>query len=297
MTIVAHCLSSMLGVALIIANFLVAPTASQCVAGQYTNGTSCVDCVAGKYQNNPSLSICQSCPIGFYSPALNATSLSLCLKCEGGTTNVVGATDQSFCFCSPGYYGSPPSGIPCKSCSKRGIMCPFENMTLPMVREGYYRLNSDSARICLPKSSCETTYLNVNTSCSVGYTGIGCSNCVDGYYRQELDCVYCPPVGYRILSVILLTGVLIFVLSRLTSSNGRLSVELRIAIQSIQIVALYSRFLSNWPPFLLQFFSFLSFAVRYFIKSFQLIEFCRTSILIFSLWNAQYLLTIGQNTT
>lgn len=82
-----------------------------CSAGQYWNGSVCVNCSAGTYSANGEATSCTSCPAGTYSNA-GATE---CTKCSKGTYSAYkGST--SCTPCAPGTYAAQDGATWCDTC-------------------------------------------------------------------------------------------------------------------------------------------------------------------------------------
>jgi hypothetical protein len=222
---------------------------SNCNVGEYSaSGVSrCSSCPQGRF-NSISGSACSDCPSGKYSDQQGQTA---CQACPGvTTTQFSGAADSSACVCPDGYYGDTYIGIPCKPCVFTGsrITCPVGTI-LPVIGNGYFRNQEDlgKAVMCWPSSACPVTGQNVITVCSTGYTGYACSSCVfPTHFRSGLDCKNCPLLVFRVLAILAVTLILLVVMYRMISSPIGVIPEMKVMMNSLQIIALYSRTPVKW---------------------------------------------------
>jgi hypothetical protein len=214
---------------------------------QNTSSTVCNKCHPGTYQPNVASSTCFSCPKGTYSSFFSSTS---CQKCVGGTTEGVGSLDESYCvICEEGYFGSPPNN-PCAKCPLTfGISCPAGSYS-PNVASGYWRISLTSILKCSPPAACQFTGVQNMTTCSKEYKGTNCGECNFDHYRLGLECKKCPAVWVQVLTIFAFILIFLAISFRLTFANGKLSPDVRIAIQSIQIISLYTAITPNWPPYI-----------------------------------------------
>jgi hypothetical protein len=213
----------------------------------------------GQYQALGESSTCFKCPRGKFSPQQGQT---FCQECDGGTTEFEGSTGKSDCvICNEGYFGSPPD----KSCTpcpvSKNIHCP-EKTSYPYVDPGFWRIDAITILECSPTSACAFTGMGNNTKCSVAYTGQNCGNCNYGYYRLGLECKSCPNVLVRVLTFLGFFVLFIIILIRLLRFQGSISPDAKIAMQSMQIMALYSSISSKWPPYLKAILNSFSLTVR-----------------------------------
>ena len=113
--------------------------------------------------------------------------------------------------CKTGYYGLV--GEECVNCATEepGASCPGGELyyDLAVALPGWYRMNvsllgKDRAKLCHPKRQatreacpaflpCDPpgACLGAN-ECKVGYTGLRCGQCEDGYYKLQNSCRECP---------------------------------------------------------------------------------------------------------
>ena len=86
---------------------------------------------------------------------------------------------------SVGYYGR---GLNCSTCPQ-GAFCPGGDRVWSL--PGYYAEDDLPPVVaCHPAEACLG---GRGSPCAVGYQGIGCSSCTDGYYRD--NAVYCYECG------------------------------------------------------------------------------------------------------
>src|SRR5690348_12125816 len=129
------------------------------------------------------------CQIGKYS-APDGSHCALCLA----LSVTLGTSSQSmeYCVCQVGAYGR---GSNCSACANYpGISCSRPNMTIPDILAGYFRNPNDnnSALVCIPAIACPGSF-DGETTCTEGYTGFLCGDCVTGkFYKQGVLCSKCP---------------------------------------------------------------------------------------------------------
>jgi hypothetical protein len=94
------------------------------------------------------------------------------------------------------------------------------------------------------------TEFDENTTCSNGYTGQLCGECIQGtYYKQGLICKKCPdPIQkyFGFILVLLFVLPISYVLMLRQNSNG-LPAEVKIAFSAIQLLGLFPNLSNNWP--------------------------------------------------
>jgi hypothetical protein len=273
-----------------------------CLAGTYNDGSNgkaeCISCPAGKvsYANS---STCLDCSPGY--SALNSRECSLCVRgtfndgsfaecrlCEKGKYNSDSGSsfckscpENSFssegseklqaCVCKPDFYGTiTADSSSCVKCPMLdGVYCPG-NTSIPKVLKGYFRdpLNSSNAYRRIPPSAC-IEFDELNTSCADLYTGLRCGNCIKLIsFRRNNECKSCPSESMRIFFIALFVIIFTFVSWKLSSSIKSIPMEIRLSFQSLQIIALYPSFISNWPDNVKGIFNAISFSVCVFFRLF-----------------------------
>ncbi len=92
-------------------NPLLAGGCLDCAPGNYSEvgATWCTQCPSGTYSSAPRASECTACGIGYYQPALNASSSKQCLQCPAGYYCPSSVTVKPV-PCDAGYYCAPQSG-------------------------------------------------------------------------------------------------------------------------------------------------------------------------------------------
>jgi hypothetical protein len=138
--------------------------------------------------------------------------------------------------------------------------CPV-NSSYPFVDPGYWRIDAVTILECSPPAACQYTGNNNFTECSAGYTGQNCGNCNPEFYRLGLDCKACPSKWVRALTIIAFVAVFGMIIVRLLLSDGKMSADVRIAIQAMQLISLYNTISPNWPPYVKSLIDALSFSV------------------------------------
>jgi hypothetical protein len=222
--------------------------------------SSCNSCPMGRYWTN-SEDPCVVCPIGTYAEVAGSTN---CTECQLSTTLTSGSVSNKDCsICFEGLYGKPPQK--CLQCiDSPGVQCDVGS-EVPFVQPGYFRAGSkiDLVNViysCYPSSACQSTGFNLETSCSSGYVGFVCGECDKDFYRAGSICKKCPSL-LTTLGVLSAAVILVlFILVRLVISRVKIPTDVRISLQAMQILALFSTVTVKWPPSVLSVFGFLSFS-------------------------------------
>ena len=112
----------------------------QCNAG-YTgaNGAVCLGCVQGTYKTSIGPSTCTLCGNNTFSPAVAATSSSVCAACQGNSTSLMGSTRQSDCHCVMGYLTNNLGAVnaTCQMCSAGSYNSQLDATTCSRCGAGY----------------------------------------------------------------------------------------------------------------------------------------------------------------
>jgi hypothetical protein len=183
-------------------------------------------------------------------------------------------------------YGKPWESAECKPCSVTdGAKCDL-NSSIPFVLSGYWRTGSAAGNIfeCIPHEACNFTGLNSETMCSEGYTGARCGDCLqDTYFHYDSYCKKCGDMTISISSIFAVFVLFILLAISLVADRSRSAkrIDLMVMISSLQFLALYPRISNNWPPRIKSLLDALSVSVRLYTFHCELIEFVRTSTLIF----------------
>jgi hypothetical protein len=214
---------------------------TDCVQGYIMTSNGCTSCPSGKYWNNGTS--CLSCSPGYYSDQMASLK---CLACPPQTWN----PDQE-----------SNSSLSCRACPQvPGAVCP-SNSSIPFIRSGWYRnweIGVDSVLSCFPEEACLESGFR-NTTCSVGYTGVACTDCSENFFRLGLRCRQC--IGEAIRWIIISVGLVLLVgiCWKLTQVKGRLPFLWRIIFQWIQFLGLYGQLSDKWPSSLRALFNFTNF--------------------------------------
>jgi len=168
-------------------------------------------------------------------------------------------------LCKTGYYGLV--GEQCIDCSasEPGATCPGSELDADLVtaQPGWFRVNvtvpSESAtEQCLParlsRSSCPSflpcfpasACLGSN-ACKLGYEGLRCASCSDGYYKLNGSCVDCPDRTSALVLAFVVAAILSIVILYLAASKGIVWTTANQAIDYAQVLALMNRFAIAWP--------------------------------------------------
>ena len=202
----------------------------------------CLPCPAGSFYQDELASLnCKTCPIGQYVPPSRSPGkdVSDCQTCPLGT-NTSQLAGTRACRCLTGYYRRYRFGE-CNRCRHAGFECVRD---YPQLKEGFWMTWNGSKllnRSC--KHDFQSYVLNLETftndyhrntmnftcplpipikcpmhgscqggidsSCSLGYTGVLCGVCSEGYKRNFNRCVKCPKLYVIILRWIGLVALFI----------------------------------------------------------------------------------------
>ena len=95
-----------------------------CPLGTYSTATiasslsTCISCESGKYSaavGSASSATCLNCPNGTYYEGVAGPSLAVCLPCPANSTSYAGSKLLQACVCWPGYSGA--NGQACSPCN------------------------------------------------------------------------------------------------------------------------------------------------------------------------------------
>eukprot|EP00808_Paulinella_micropora_P017394 g3618.t1 len=219
--------------------------------------SNCIPCGMGRFSSAAAQMECRECqPAAFGS----ATGLSACTSCPfEASTNKVGATNLSECYCNVGFFG--PNGTDCIECPERGICIGGE--TWPLAKPGFWRDVDDPTafQVCLPASACPGGSLLDASPCATGYTGQRCGDCSQGYFRVGPNCRACPAVALITWFVLTVLGVSFSIgVLAIAIPNVSAFVSLSIALQYTQIIAIFASFPVKWPKVVQNTFDIISFA-------------------------------------
>jgi hypothetical protein len=227
-----------------------------------TNAASCTNCPIGRYQFPGNLE-CRPCPVGKFQDQIASTN---CTSCIGSTTKSGGAISKDDCsICSENFFGDLPS-IPCTICPVvKGIICPVGSK-IPFVLPGYFRRGTSPPDLfgaidCFPSIACDYTGFNISTSCFSGYTGYACGECESEFYRSGTVCKSCPSALVEAVTIAGLILLFCFIAFRLSRYRSQISPDIRVAIQSMQTLALFPNVTAKWPKSVLVLFRILSISV------------------------------------
>ena len=200
-----------------------------CPVGFYSNCDGrtekrgeCIECPAGSFYQNELASLkCKNCPIGQYVPPDRSPGKGAadCQTCPAGT-NTNASAETRACKCLNGFYRRHRFGA-CERCTQVGFVCTKD---YPQLKDGYWMTwNGTNNKTCREDfkafvANLETTgndydrstmHYNfqlpmpikcpipgscrggIDSECSIGYSGVLCSVCSNGYSRQFNRCVKC----------------------------------------------------------------------------------------------------------
>ncbi|KAJ6253149.1 insulin-like growth factor binding protein [Anaeramoeba flamelloides] len=235
-----------------------------CGYGNYSSSkgmTNCLQCSPGSYSDTVGATVCQYCGFGTYQ---NQTGKAVCEPCSFNTyadsfgnyecqncpthSETLSTKSQSSkkCFCTVGYYGS--AGENCQKCHEHGVCTKF-NQQYPYPQLGYWGTSEDPTRLikCQVYNACPGYEMD-KCNKELGYTGIQCSECDDGFYKVDHRCKECPQNPNQpsfLYFFILLLILVIFVV--FTRKISRYFKSLTIVISFFQVLALIYQLKGIWP--------------------------------------------------
>jgi hypothetical protein len=198
-------------------------TDCQCNAG-YTgaNGQACIACVPGTYKTTDGPDKCTLCGNNTFSPAVAATSSSVCLGCQTSSSSLMGSTRQSDCKCLPGYITNNLgfANATCQVCSAGSFNAQLDATTCSSCGAGYRSSNPGAVSLedCVQcgvdtysaagAAQCEICPQNTfapglskmlsDCKCLAGYysavtgqDGLVCSACEAGKHKARTGAVPC----------------------------------------------------------------------------------------------------------
>jgi predicted outer membrane repeat protein len=244
----------------------------ECDRGRYSDGTqssclqcspgsvssifgseSCSLCSPGGFADSSGKSACQICSSGSFSFSSGST---FCQKCPASSSTVNQGSVSTFsCVCPEGTYGQPWKGLDCKSCPVReGSSCSL-NSSVPFVFPGYWRSLTfpEETFQCIPQIACNQTGVELKTSCSIGYSGNRCGECIKGvYFHFDIYCKKCGETAVSGGAVFAAIFLLLLLTTKIIASRMNTSIRRRVdftaLISALQFLALYPRIGNNWPP-------------------------------------------------
>jgi hypothetical protein len=226
-----------------------------CEAGYGTSSYAepCKPCPLGTFKNSKGISTCAECPLNTFSDSLASVNCTSCpnkMKSPGKKT---GLTSISQCVCVNNTMVHPSLGI-CLDCPV-GAICEGENVTLPLSQNGWW-FSKENILIfyqCFPHSRC----INGGSpdNCTIGYEGLRCGRCIEGYFRSKLTCKRCNDKEITALTlviaiiVILLVLVVACIIFIITSTTISQLTSYSITFGYWQILSTFTNLDINWPSF------------------------------------------------
>eukprot|EP01156_Anaeramoeba_ignava_P010784 Anaeramoba_ignava/a480793_53.p1 GENE.a480793_53~~a480793_53.p1 ORF type:complete len:917 (+),score=259.65 a480793_53:298-3048(+) len=226
-----------------------------CKSGTYNNkeASRCVLCSSGTYSGVGAIS-CTPCEKNYYQDQLGQPS---CKNCPSNTiTFSQASTSIQECVCKEGMYGEP--GGNCKECPEGGI-CDEAGITEPEVKAGYWADDNLNFYHCDPFEACPGGAKGTCNS-NLGYEGVMCSECSNGFYRISGRCEKCPAnAKTRLIIAFFLIMIFAIILLIIVRSQARSYFgSLSIAFSFFQILATLPKMNINWPPRLKNFMNSLT---------------------------------------
>ena len=214
-----------------------------CDAGEYytatdtdTDSFTCTSCEAGSYQpdSNSLATQCIPCELGYFSPEARAANCGACAN--GQVALKPGSLECEAC----------PDGAVCKDSSslilKRGMWRPKDRP--------YSIYECPVSEACLGGSGYDPAL------CAIGYGGVLCAVCSEGYVATTDRCANCDSLNTPIATIISLVtavvvGLAVWYMARFNKRFAAMmesmtfSVPLKIYFSTCQILGVYATLLSD----------------------------------------------------
>ncbi|KAJ3444893.1 insulin-like growth factor binding proteinn-terminal [Anaeramoeba flamelloides] len=219
----------------------------QCSPESYSDtvgATVCQYCGFGTYQNQTGKAVCEPCSFNTYADSFGNYE---CQNCQTHSETLSTKSQSSKkCFCTVGYYGS--TGENCQKCHEHGVCTKF-NQQYPYPQLGYWGTSEDPTRLIKFQvyNACPGYEMD-KCNKELGYTGIQCSECDEGFYKVDHRCKECPQNPNQpsfLYFFILLLILVIFVV--FTKKISRYFKSLTIVISFFQVLALIYQLKGIWP--------------------------------------------------
>jgi len=162
----------------------------------------CEPCQPGTFSDLENSDHCEACPEGMYN---NLTAATNCTVCPSNTRSMRNQTDITGCHCKVNFFSpSKQPGMDCLPCPE-GATC--EGDEAPIVPAEGFWADTSAAEIsdvyeCPLRSACLG-----NGTCSEGYMGRVCDDCMDGYFKGFAHCFKCIPSQLLVSLLVLLVAV------------------------------------------------------------------------------------------
>jgi hypothetical protein len=219
--------------------------------------------------------MCSPCSAGKFAKLQDDSSVR-CSECDiGKWSNIEGLNSSDQCFNCP--------LLP-------GAACP-SGSAVPYVSSGWFRDIKDGADVlinCLPEEACLEAGFG-NTTCSSEYTGKGCSDCSEGYFRLSFKCRKCLSDALRFVIIFLGLACAMFMFWKLSAVQEKIPISIRITFNWIQFLSLYAVLTSQWPSALSAMFNFTNIMngeIQYFGFT------CQKGLSFWSVWVGKLLLPV-----
>ena len=224
-----------------------------CQPGNYSNAmhTECIECPAGKFSGAASAS-CSRCEQGKYN---EKKGQSFCVLCDDyikrSTTDILGATSASNCFCLKGFYHNDRNDRDECVDVMEGVKKDVDKATLNHlpIEPGFWRTTNVSLEVkrCITPDAC-TGGNETGGYCLPGHSGPYCDVCSSGFAKDVMGiCQSCEDnlsVGSILVTVIALFSFLftIFLVKKKFYKKYKrkfkgLTAAIRILFVSYQITA------------------------------------------------------------
>jgi hypothetical protein len=152
--------------------------------------------------------------------------------------------------------------------------------------------------VCSPGEACLKTGFDEYTTCGRGYSGLMCAACAKNFYKFYGTCKDCPSETIKALTIVAAVLLLSILLWRIMDRRTQIPTDVRLVVQTLQLIALFPNISVKWPKFLLTLFQLTSiFVSTFIIELFSLTKSPRTLTLRCSLQNVLSKSHFGISTT
>jgi hypothetical protein len=221
-----------------------ANVACQCAAGstgESSVGTGCTPCPKGQYSGIAGATSCTACPTRMTTLQEGATSRTACV-CDAGYVTALDAGDGASSD------DGDDDDLLCDRCPEGGL-CPGGGLLEPL--PGYWR-RSKTSRVIFKCNDQNACLGGTESECDAATEGPLCSVCRDGYAKLGVSCVQCPGSSTAVwaifvLGCLLVLGVVVFLVATANRDKSNNSLNLKIFMNYLHLLALAKDFELNWP--------------------------------------------------
>eukprot|EP00003_Mantamonas_plastica_P012794 TRINITY_DN2275_c0_g2_i6.p1 TRINITY_DN2275_c0_g2~~TRINITY_DN2275_c0_g2_i6.p1 ORF type:complete len:3957 (-),score=1070.32 TRINITY_DN2275_c0_g2_i6:2418-14288(-) len=202
--------------------------------------------------SRPSDFVCQVCQQTFYANLQNQLECSPCPD-PISQTSPTQATSVLSCVCREQFYDRTATG--CKPCPTGADCAGLDSK--PIAKPGYWvsANNPEQFLRCANPDACPG---GQTAGCATGYTGRLCGDCQLRFYKLSGKCLPCPDNSQWIIILVVIALFFFCVGLRAFAQKSRSYSLMGIALNNIQLMALFGTFSLNWPGVLNVFFDIFS---------------------------------------